>query len=232
MDFKIIILASLVGGTFAKSIDCSDIQQKSYTSTGTYEIFPYKQRKGILVRCDMDTSTGGWTVIQRRISDSDFYKNWQEYKDGFGDLKTNFWLGNENIHQIVRQGRYELRVDLTSSDGQKAYAEYREFSIGDEHSGYKLYASGYSGTAGDAFTLKGNGMKFSTYDKDNDVAHNEKCAVRYHGAWWYEKCHVSNLNGDYGNTGWAIGPVWYPWKGHNHPMKATEMKIRRICCCN
>jgi hypothetical protein len=105
MDLKLIILASLVGGTFAQPIDCSDIQKSRYSPTGTYRIFPYQDNKGIQVRCDMDTSTGGWTVIQRRISDSEFYKNWQDYKDGFGDLRTNFWLGNENINQIIRQGR-------------------------------------------------------------------------------------------------------------------------------
>ncbi|XP_060571270.1 angiopoietin-related protein 7-like [Ruditapes philippinarum] len=142
MDLKLIILASLVGGTFAKPIDCSDLQKPRYRPTGTYRIFPYQDDKGIQVRCDMDTSTGGWTVIQRRISDSEFYKKWQDYKDGFGDLTTNLWLENEKIHQIIRQGRYELRIDLTSSDGKTAFAEYKEFSIGNEHSGYKLYVSG------------------------------------------------------------------------------------------
>jgi hypothetical protein len=227
MDLKIIIFASIFGGTFAKPIDCGDIQKWRYSSTGTYKIFPYRQDEGIPVRCDMDTSTGGWTVIQRRISDSDFYRNWEEYKNGFGNLDTNFWLGNENIHQIVRQGRYELRIDLTSFSGETAYAEYDEFAIGNEDSGYKLYVRGYTGTAGDALSYE-SGMKFSTYDRDNDI-YSKKCAVMYHGAWWYNHCHNSNLNGDYGNKGYAIGPVWEPWKGYYDPMKKTEMKIRRKC---
>ena len=54
----------------------------------------------------MDTDSGGWTVIQRRMSDTDFYKTWQEYKDGFGDLNENFWLGNDNIHTLSGSGKY------------------------------------------------------------------------------------------------------------------------------
>jgi ficolin len=235
MDLNIIILVSLIGGTFssAKPIDCSDIQVGNYSSTGPYEIFPYQQDEGIPVRCDMDTSTGGWTVIQRRIADSNFYRNWEAYKTGFGDLNTNFWLGNENIHKIIRQGRYELRIDLTSFSGETAYAEYKEFSIGNEDSGYKLYVRGYTGTAGDALpsSAQRNVIKFSTFGRDNDV-YIGQCAILYHGAWWYTKCHASNLNGDYGNNAYAIGPVWRPWKGYYQPMKKTEMKIRRSCCKN
>ena len=41
-----------------------------------------------------------------------------------------------------------------------------------------------------------NGMKFSTKDVDND-AYSGSCAQIYHGAWWFEECHYSNLNGEY-----------------------------------
>lgn len=49
----------------------------------------------------------GWTVIQRRINGTvDFYRGWNDYKNGFGDLLTEFWLGNEKIHQLTSQGQY------------------------------------------------------------------------------------------------------------------------------
>jgi hypothetical protein len=49
----------------------------------------------------------GWTVLQRRSNGTiDFYRNWQDYRNGFGDLRTEFWLGNEKIHQLTNQGQY------------------------------------------------------------------------------------------------------------------------------
>jgi ficolin len=74
-----------------------------------------------------------------------------------------------------------------------------------------------------------NGKKFSTKDNDNDS--NEKnCATRYKGAWWYDKCHSSNLNGLYLNgtySAFATGMVWYKWKGHQYSLMKTKMMMRQ-----
>ncbi|XP_060596634.1 fibrinogen-like protein A [Ruditapes philippinarum] len=172
----------------------------------------------------MDTTTGGWTVFQRRVSKSDFYKTWTEYQTGFGNLSENFWLGNQQLHMITSQGWYELRVDLTSMGNIVAYAEYNVFAVGDVDSGYKLTVDGYSGNAGDSLHHH-NGRKFSAVDRDNDD-YKGHCAVDHTGPWWHGLCHDSNLNGMYGALG-AKGPVWETFKGNNGPMKKTQMKIRR-----
>lgn len=47
--------------------------------------------------CDFD-DTNGWTVIQRRRDGSaDFYRPWDDYKLGFGDLFGEYWLGTSTI---------------------------------------------------------------------------------------------------------------------------------------
>ena len=71
---------------------------------------------------------------------------------------------------------------------------------------------------------------FTTQDSDHDHI-NANCAVKFHGAWWYNKCLKSNLNGHYlgGRTDvFAKGVVWKDWKGLNYSLKKTEMKIRPI----
>ena len=44
-------------------------------------------------------------------------------------------------------------------------------------------------------------MAFSTSDNDNDLSPNINCAKRFLGAWWYEFCHSSSLNGFNYNDG-------------------------------
>jgi len=31
--------------------------------------------------------------MQRLNSTIDFYRNWRDYKEGFGDVEGNFWIG-------------------------------------------------------------------------------------------------------------------------------------------
>jgi len=81
---------------------------------------------------------------------------------------------------------------------------------------------------GDSLTQH-RGYKFSTRDQDNDLSPTGSCAVTYKGAWWYKKCHASNLNGAYlrGNhSSYADGVEWYAWTGHHYSLRFTEMKIR------
>lgn len=60
-----------------------------------------------------------------------------------------FLLGNEKIHSLTNQEKYELRVDISNFNGNKAFATYSTFSVGDASSNYKLTVFGYSGNAGE-----------------------------------------------------------------------------------
>lgn len=73
-------------------------------------------------------SGGGWTVIQRRQDGSvKFDRGWKEYKDGFGDLHTEYWLGNQHIHDLTTQGDYALRIDMEDWSGKRKHALYQSF---------------------------------------------------------------------------------------------------------
>ncbi|CAC5364402.1 Fibrinogen-like protein A,Ryncolin-4,Angiopoietin-related protein 7,Angiopoietin-related protein 1,Ficolin-3,Ficolin-2,Ryncolin-1,Tenascin-R,Fibrinogen-likeprotein 1,Angiopoietin-1,Fibrinogen C domain-containing protein 1-A,Ryncolin-3,Fibroleukin,Fibrinogen C domain-containing protein 1,Ryncolin-2,Angiopoietin-related protein 6,Angiopoietin-2,Ficolin-1,Fibrinogen C domain-containing protein 1-B,Angiopoietin-4 [Mytilus coruscus] len=127
--------------------DCGDLKGKGCPN-GVYSVSP----KGVSpfpVYCNMDIAGGGWTVIQRRQDGSvDFYRGWQDYKNGFGRLTGEFWLGNEHIYKHTSEGNYQLRITLEDWNGDTRYATYNTFSLGNEDSSYKLTIGGYIGTAG------------------------------------------------------------------------------------
>ena len=178
----------------------------------------------------METDGGGWTVFQRRQDGSvDFYRNWTDYENGFGNLTGEFWLGLGKINRLTKEQSNTLRVDLGDFDGNTSYAQYTTFSVGDSTTEYTLTVGGYSGTAGDSLAYH-NGMKFSTRDNDNDFHSGLNCAQYWNSAWWFNACFYSHLNGLYHHNpvlSIANGTIWYHWKGWYYSLEFTEMKTHR-----
>ncbi|XP_026841465.1 ficolin-1 [Drosophila persimilis] len=188
------------------------------------------------VFCESQLAGLGWTVIQRRTNGSlNFFRNWEEYKQGFGDLEGEFFLGLEKVRALTALEPFELYVHLEDFDGERRHARFDEFALGTEEDAYAMNALGrYTGTAGDSLRSHRK-MKFSTYDRDNDREFTKNCAFYYLGGWWYNACLDSNLNGQYIQGGkyeekmFARGMCWRSWRGHNYGYKVTQMMIRPKC---
>ena len=211
---------------FISGRDCSDLLKSGHTQSGLYSVNP-DGRGHFTVYCDMRTDGGGWTRFQRRQDGSvDFYRGWNDYKVGFGQLTDEFWLGNDKIHRLTASRQGSLRVELEDWSGVKAYAKYGKFKIGDEQAQYRLEVGSYSGTAGDSLAVHNN-MTFTTKDRDNDRWSSGNCAVDYKGAWWHKSCYRSNLNGQYNlkDKKDARGARWQQFSNYRS-LKFTEMKLR------
>ena len=94
----------------------------------------------------MTTDGGGWTIFQRRVDGSvDFFRGWQDYKRGFGNIQGEYWLGLDKIHQLTTLDRNQLRVDMEDTTGNAAYAQYSFFAVSSERNKYQLSLGTYSG---------------------------------------------------------------------------------------
>lgn len=75
-------------------LDCQDAFDNGERASGSrFYLKPTNDSAIIKAVCQFD-STSGWTVIQQRLDGSvDFYKYWDDYVTGFGDLDGEYWIG-------------------------------------------------------------------------------------------------------------------------------------------
>ena len=72
-------------------------------------------------------------VVQRRVDRSvNFFRDWTNYKNNFGQLQNEFWLGNENSVGIYK------------------YAKCKQFQLANKNWQYVLHIDKHSGTANDS----------------------------------------------------------------------------------
>ncbi|XP_045184998.2 ficolin-2-like [Mercenaria mercenaria] len=111
--------------------DCKDIADRDPAAgSGTYEIQLLKSRGMLTVFCDMEVDGGAWTIIQNRFDGSiEFYRNFTEYENGFGDINGEFWLGLKYIQELASQGTTEIRLEMTRNNNGEGYEKYMDFKL-------------------------------------------------------------------------------------------------------
>ena len=193
---------------------------KTSLASGVYKISKGTFDSYANAYCDMLTDHGGWMVIQRNKKDSsvNFNRNWTDYEKGFGDLRTEFWYGLEEIHCLTQRGQWEMRLDYKKTDNTWSYLYYSNFSIGSANEEYPLTIGGFTGEGTDYFTSHPlNGLKFSTSDNDNDRHSSTNCAQGYKHGWWHNRCTHIHIN-------------YQPPYIYNFNVLTTEIKIRPKDC--
>ena len=221
-----------------------------WSTTGTYEVGTicsdpiHTFSSGSVTHyahCDMTSDGGKWMVIQRRINGSvDFYRNWTDYVNGFGNLEGEFWYGLDKIHCLTTRENVELRIELGNETEPSIVWTYQLFKVGGANTNYQLTIGQSKGTRGTTDAMaRHNGAAFSTRDRDHDTWSVNSCAKVYGGAWWYKACFNSNLNGKYvlhtpeGYSGsYSSGANRLSWRGRSGYQHYTkvQMKIRPKRC--
>ncbi|XP_005363233.1 angiopoietin-4 [Microtus ochrogaster] len=210
--------------------DCAEIKRSGANASGVYTIHVANMTKPLKVFCDMETDGGGWTLIQRRQDGSmSFQKTWEEYKEGFGNVAREYWLGNEAVHHLTSRTAYLLRVELRDWEGLQTSIEYEHFQLGSERQRYSFSVNASSSSSGFKNSLAPQGTKFSTSDMDNDNCMC-KCAQMMSGGWWFDACGLSNLNGIYYPVRQHLhklnGIRWHYFRGPSYSLQGTRMMLR------
>ncbi|CAB3989929.1 Hypothetical predicted protein, partial [Paramuricea clavata] len=223
---------------------------------GVYMINPGNEG-AFSVYCDQTTDGGGWTVFQRRMDGAvDFYRTWDEYANGFGDLFQEHWLGNENLLRITNVFYSDLRIDLESFSGETSYITYahdEELDVERMHLCFvNKYGSYFKGRIHKVYISdKGDGLLSKDVDPDGNgsvMVYCDQEKYEYQESLWSSKrFSFSNrnclyyLNGkpfttydrdnddeDSGNCATDREGAW--WFGscgvYNQYLNGVEIKIR------
>ena len=213
--------------------DCVELKKLGIKDSGVYFVRDKKTAGAVnkKVFCDMTTDGGGWIVMQKRFDGSvDFNRDWNSYRDGFGDVKGEHWVGNEFVHQYTNAYPTELIVEGIAFDGAQALAKMENFTLSDEVSKYVLEYEACHGLC-EGLNDHVKGKKFSAHDQDNDNLNAENCAQKYSGGWWFTGCFFVFLNGKYSDvsvSAYTEAIHWFEFRGFYESLKKTTMLIRRI----
>ncbi|KAG7460327.1 hypothetical protein MATL_G00220080 [Megalops atlanticus] len=207
--------------------DCQHVLESGERASGIYLLRPRNANRLLQAWCE-----AGWTVIQRRQDGSvNFFRTWDQYKQGFGNLDGEYWLGLEHLYWLTAQAQYRLRVALEDWQGRQVFAEYDSFHLEPESDWYRLRLGRYHGNAGDSLSWHNN-KAFTTLDRDKD-AYTGNCAHYQKGGWWYHMCAHSNLNGVWYRGGhyrsrYQDGVYWAEFHGGSYSLKRAAMMIKPI----
>ncbi|XP_042217870.1 techylectin-5A-like [Homarus americanus] len=184
-----------------RPVDCADYLMSGANTSGVYEIYPFTCAcsSPVQVWCDMETDGGGWTVFlsrQRQSPQENFNRSWVDYKNGFGNVSGEHWLGNEILHKLTASRDYSLRLDMDYQSGALHYLTYASFSVANEASRYRVTRTGSSSGTVSSHCFYSGSSSFTTYDRDYD-SYSGNCASVKGGGWWYYNCRYNNPTSPY-----------------------------------
>ena len=138
-------------------------------------------------------------------------------------------MGNEKVHLLANSGNYKIRFEMLSIHGKWVSAECYYLVLDSETNFYRIHVGGLSGDVPDGMEYTAspqwlqNGMKFTTWDSDNDLT-SFNCAVKLNGGWWYNGCYQANLNGDY----YAAFQFWSMSRPGAEQTQCVQLNMSRI----
>ncbi|XP_013380795.1 fibrinogen-like protein 1 [Lingula anatina] len=132
--------------------------------------------------------------MRRTGPELNFNRSWVEYRNGFGDVAGDHWLGLEAFHHLTNQGNYSLKTEVRDALTDSYFWDiHANFLIGTEDEKYtlKLKLNGVGNLSTNSTVdpwEKNVNVQFSTHDQKNDNKLTGNCAAVNGGGWWFHKC--------------------------------------------
>ncbi|KAL5005936.1 hypothetical protein ScPMuIL_017094 [Solemya velum] len=173
--------------------DCRDLFASGVTTSGVYAIHLLKKGR-INIFCDMEQDGGGWSVIQRRDTDTgDFNRTMTDYRNTIGDVSSDYWFGLTPMNQLTPG---EIVLSFHLQNGTEYVLRYSEFDVKPAGNNFTVVVSEYmTGSTWEDVFSEQNGQQFSAADYDQDTNEDVNCALQTGGGWWYRNCSSMSLNG-------------------------------------
>lgn len=179
-------------------------------------------------------------VMRRSSADTNFDRIYDDYENGFGDLKGDFWFGLRSLQDITSKRTYELRLDMYNQSNDtksQTHAHYSSFEVTSPD--YKLMLGNFTGS--DPHLMNNleqfNEQPFSAKKTNLDASNS--CCITFIAGWWFTE--VSCLSSRGGTPGSILTQSyhqlsWYDTANDNYPITNTrtfnkyELKIRPTDC--
>ncbi|XP_054083046.1 angiopoietin-related protein 7 isoform X2 [Zeugodacus cucurbitae] len=164
---------------------CAEILPNlSAGNSGIYNITPLNMSP-FEVFCLTDPKGGcGWTLVWRRneIND-DFNRTWAEYRNGFGELTDNFFIGLDKLYALTIAEPQQLRMGIKYGSNNWELDIFDEFVVGNVCTQYELVITNPQNKRR-IFKRLNKRAHFFTKDLSSS-SKNEECAKAMGMGWWY-----------------------------------------------
>ena len=176
-----------------KPKDCYDLRcyRRSLGMDGPHIVYPgiAALPYTLTMVCDQISDNGAWQVIMRRdllYNFTNFNVSFENFRSGVGEQyggRSEFYLGHELIHLITTNYPdkcAEIRIEAMSYDGDTMGLSAKNFSMGDQQSGYKWYCGDeFNAYNADTSTLR-------VYDQRPFSLGNTHCRPLFgNQPWWF-----------------------------------------------
>ncbi|XP_032309062.2 angiopoietin-4-like [Drosophila ananassae] len=152
--------------------------------------FPGLEPFQVVCFSNKDVGSGWMEVFSKYYYSTKFNQTYDQYLNGFGDVRQQHFIGLEKLHILTSQKPHEMYITYFTPPSAvfRFYRNMRviceNFVVGDRSEGYSLKQ--IDGCRGDTslFNLT-QGTKFSTFDRDLDGNPDHNWAQELgHGFWF------------------------------------------------